>query len=531
MADEEDLSRIIRGEKDHHSSDLSGADLSGRSLRNCDFTNARLERVNFQSADLEGSIFVKSKIAHANFSGANLSGAVFGQIPCSFANFSGADLREADFKRAHLTKSDFSRADLRGTDFSQAKFQDEVVLGSVIIDASTKFDDAEVLRPLSRLPTFIFYNYERGKLVRREKNEEENWSPDSVAAYREAEQRISNAFKRKDTVLDLSNLDALERLPPEITRLVQLQNLYFAGTQITDLTPLARLKDLNDLGFPRTQVIDLAPLAGLANLQGLNFSSTMVTDLDPLSGLSKLRRLSVSRTLVADLSPLAGLSKLEEGARKSGGLFFSDCLNITDPVLIELSKKHNPERTIETLRYLREQLKTSSDLESVPNAEDSKNLDILAKAAEPLLAILEDEEVQAPLRPARQIIVLQIDTLVQALSENVEAATTRRNEPPAFDLALGSDAAFLEEIRRLIAALQDLKGAVDLPDTQAEKQKSSLAKDALREFVMKMAGSSGTVLGNWGTKLALGMVAIQILASFGIGVDGLKKTLLESVLK
>ncbi|MBF0356368.1 MAG: hypothetical protein HQL43_14135, partial [Alphaproteobacteria bacterium] len=107
-------------------------------------------------------------------------------------------------------------------------------------------------------------------------------------------------------------------------------------------------------------------LAGLAELQSLNISGTPVADLTPLAGLANLQILDITGTPVADLTPLAGLGNLEKGAQENGGLKFRRCTNITDPVLIELSKKDNPERTIETLRYLREQAQ-KRELEAAEN--------------------------------------------------------------------------------------------------------------------------------------------------------------------
>ena len=84
-----------------------------------------------------------------------------------------------------------------------------------------------------------------------------------------------------------------------------------AGTQVTDLAPLAGLTALQTLNVSRTQVADLAPLAGLTALQTLDVSGTQVTDLAPLAGLTALQTLDVSGTQVTDLAPLAGLTALQ----------------------------------------------------------------------------------------------------------------------------------------------------------------------------------------------------------------------------
>lgn len=230
------------------------------------------------------------------------------------------------------------------------------------------------------------------------RSEKESWSEDPFAAYREAERRIESARRDNAPVLKLSDLAALDRLPQEIAELSNLENLISFHTQVADLSPLAGLANLQRLDFSNTpiadltplsghnklyrlsipgtkvtnlthlaglfalqrlslsdtQVSDLTPLAKLENLQFLNLSHTHVANLTPLTGLVKLQNLYFPDTHVADLTPLAGLSDLIVGANNSGGLDFRDCPNITDPTLIKLSKMPNPERTVETLRHLRE---------------------------------------------------------------------------------------------------------------------------------------------------------------------------------
>ena len=57
-----------------------------------------------------------------------------------------------------------------------------------------------------------------------------------------------------------------------------------------------------------------------------------------------------------------------------------------------------------------------------------------------------------------------------------------------------------------------------------EVPKASIAKDALRKFVMKLAGSAGEGLGKtitWGARMALVMFAMNILRDLGFTVDDL----------
>jgi hypothetical protein len=99
-------------------------------------------------------------------------------------------------------------------------------------------------------------------------------------AYDEALRRIRKAEETAAVALDLSGLkedgytglETLNRLPPELTRLISLQLLdlsrcaQFSG----DLAPLARLKSLHSLNLAfGPQLSDLSPLAGLASLQSV----------------------------------------------------------------------------------------------------------------------------------------------------------------------------------------------------------------------------------------------------------------------
>jgi uncharacterized protein YjbI with pentapeptide repeats len=94
---------------------LTGADLSGLSLAQVDFTGAVMRDANLQGADLSQATFDQ-----ADLSGANLSNAQMIQASARYAKLAGADLAHADFTQADLTGADLARANLSGTTFSQA---------------------------------------------------------------------------------------------------------------------------------------------------------------------------------------------------------------------------------------------------------------------------------------------------------------------------------------------------------------------------------------------------------------------------
>ena len=77
--------------------DLSGVNLSGKTLSGVDFSEANLSRANLSGAQLNV----------ANLSGANLSGA----------KLNGADLSEANLCGANLSRADLVKADFYGVNF------------------------------------------------------------------------------------------------------------------------------------------------------------------------------------------------------------------------------------------------------------------------------------------------------------------------------------------------------------------------------------------------------------------------------
>jgi uncharacterized protein YjbI with pentapeptide repeats len=107
-----DLSSYTSGLK---CANLTGADLSGLSLIQVDFTGAVMRNANLQHADLG-----QATLDQADLSGANLSNAQMIQASARYAKLAGADLAHADFTQADLTGADLAKANLSGTSFTQA---------------------------------------------------------------------------------------------------------------------------------------------------------------------------------------------------------------------------------------------------------------------------------------------------------------------------------------------------------------------------------------------------------------------------
>jgi Leucine-rich repeat (LRR) protein len=221
-------------------------------------------------------------------------------------------------------------------------------------------------------------------------------APRVAAANAKAVRTVEEARTSKAREIHLGLVDEL----PPLTALPHLRRLDLSCTRITNIEPVGQLSGLKHLSVDRTRVVDLSPVAGLRQLTGLNLAKTdisnldalaeltnlewlniehtSVTDLRPLANLPKLQMLRMSRSAVSDVGPLAGLPNLEYldisatqvsdlsplatlvclvGAALSPesnvyGLYYEGC-PLSDPVLLELADRDTPERTFETIRYLR----------------------------------------------------------------------------------------------------------------------------------------------------------------------------------
>lgn len=150
--------------------------------------------------------------------------------------------------------------------------------------------------------------------------------------------------------------------------LTGLQTLLLDLTAVADLAPLAGLTALQTLSLGGTTVSDLAPLAGLTALQTLLLDGAAVADLAPLAGLTALQTLSLDRTAVADLSILASQTGLADAALSSqsarqglpvalsfDGSKATRSRAASKAPLKRLAKLDDPERTVETINFLRRQ--------------------------------------------------------------------------------------------------------------------------------------------------------------------------------
>jgi hypothetical protein len=136
---------------------------------------------------------------------------------------------------------------------------------------------------------------------------------DTPTPYEIALQRIEEARVSGATYLGLSGL-GLEELPPEIGKLVNLQELMLYGNRLESLPPeIGKLKNLQLLELGDNQLRSLpAEISDLKGLQGLGLYGNQLASLPPeIAQLESLCRLLLSNNNLQSLPfTLGNLSKL-----------------------------------------------------------------------------------------------------------------------------------------------------------------------------------------------------------------------------
>jgi len=167
MADDEDIKAVMAGDKDLARRDLRDYDFSGVDFSEADLTGAHIERTNFTNANLAGATLNKANTLGMKMEGATLTSvkadsSVFVNVSFKNSRFSGSI-----FDRSHFSRAIFSGADLRNASFRNVHFNDGTDFEGALVDETTIFDGAHIIRPIARQEAFRFYEVVRGVLVRR----------------------------------------------------------------------------------------------------------------------------------------------------------------------------------------------------------------------------------------------------------------------------------------------------------------------------------------------------------------------------
>src|SRR6266699_3961080 len=110
-----DVMRLLQDVGSPEQLDVSGQNLSGINLMNCDLRGANLSQANVHGADLRGTY-----LCWADLRGANLCEADLREADLSWANLREADLRGVNLDRATLYGSTLCWTDLRGVSWDTA---------------------------------------------------------------------------------------------------------------------------------------------------------------------------------------------------------------------------------------------------------------------------------------------------------------------------------------------------------------------------------------------------------------------------
>jgi Leucine-rich repeat (LRR) protein len=188
-----------------------------------------------------------------------------------------------------------------------------------------------------------------------EKTIEDSWRTRPEAAFKQA-QKIIHSTGARSYGVTLKFLYALEQIPEEFSKFIELDKLDLSFTRIQSLDFLCNMKFLEtgiyEINIERTLIGDLAPLARFSTLHTIQCESTPVASLNGIEQLKNLKKLVAHGTKIRDLVALSNSFRLEE-------LFVGGC-QITDlrPLrkIASLQQLHcwkNPIQSIEGIEGLR----------------------------------------------------------------------------------------------------------------------------------------------------------------------------------
>jgi uncharacterized protein YjbI with pentapeptide repeats len=126
-----DVERLLQDVRSPKQLDISGQNLSGINLMNCDLRVANLSQANIYTANLCGT-----NLSEADVHGADLRGTYLCWADLRGANLGEADLRGANLDRAILYGTILGRADLRGVSWDTADVRGADLSWSCLGEAS-----------------------------------------------------------------------------------------------------------------------------------------------------------------------------------------------------------------------------------------------------------------------------------------------------------------------------------------------------------------------------------------------------------
>ncbi|MEQ8674107.1 MAG: pentapeptide repeat-containing protein [Aggregatilineales bacterium] len=113
-----------------HEANLSGAALAGANMRDCNLSSANLEAVNGQGANLTAANLTDAILTDAKFTGANMRDCNLSNVKADNVNFSGVNAKATNFSHANLQGMNARGANLRDAIFDHANLQGAELMGA-----------------------------------------------------------------------------------------------------------------------------------------------------------------------------------------------------------------------------------------------------------------------------------------------------------------------------------------------------------------------------------------------------------------
>lgn len=262
---------------------LYACDLSGSNLTQCNFARADLRGAKIVMANLEGANLDKADLRvggiadegnydsgrnvtfkGANLSGARLVGSMAGNADFSDCRMSGANLTGADFRNAHLEGADLSDAMVTGAKLKGARMKDTILTGvnvaefsPIEVDFTQAITDDNIGRSISDIDEPLTNKIESHRL----------W--------------VTSAG-REGAYLDLSGYDMrpLESLKEQVLTAIKAVSAKFFGMNLYKIQMQSALLDNADF---RSCDMEQADLRG-SSFTGARFNHANVknSNFDPL---------------------------------------------------------------------------------------------------------------------------------------------------------------------------------------------------------------------------------------------------------